>query len=83
MLIPKVRELNYPFLIGGGDHFTKKCPHHEEVNKFLKISPTLTVLKDPFPTQQQLIDHQSLHGPSSSFIDEVKMMSSETINLNT
>ena len=29
-----------------------------------------------------MIDHQSLHGPSSS-IDEVKSMSSETINLNT
>ena len=48
----------------------------------MKISPTPTVLKDPFPTQQQLIDHQSLHGPSSS-IDEVNMISSETINLNT
>ena len=37
---------------------------------------------DPFATQQQLIDHQSLHGPSSS-IDEVKMISSETTKLNT
>ena len=49
----------------------------------MKNSPTLVVLTDPFPTQNQLIDHQSLHGPSSSSIDEVKMMSSETIHLNT
>ena len=48
----------------------------------MKISPTSVVIKDSFPTQQQLIDHQYLHGPCSS-IDEVKMMSSETINLNT
>ena len=48
----------------------------------MKGSSNPIVLKDPFPTQQQLIDHQSLHGPSSS-IHEVKMMSSETINLNT
>ena len=48
----------------------------------MKKSPTPPVRKGPFPTQQQLIDHQSLHGPSSS-IDEVKMMSNETIHLNT
>ena len=48
----------------------------------LKGSPTLEVLKDPFPTQQQLIDHQYLHGPSSS-IDEVKLFPNEMINLNT
>ena len=49
----------------------------------MKKSPTLKFLIDPFPTQQQLIDHQSLHGPTSTYIDEVKMMSSELINLNT
>ena len=74
--------MKYPFLICGVYHFTKEFPHREEVNKFLKGSPTPTILKDPFPTQQQLIDHQSLHGPSS-LIDEVKMMSSEMIKLNT
>ena len=75
-------KIKYPCLICGGDHFTKECPRREEVNKFLKGSSNPTVLKDPFPTQQQLIYHQSLHWPSSS-IDEVKMMSNETINLNT
>ena len=76
------RNVKYPCLICGGDHFTKECPRCEVVNNFLKISPTPTILTDPFPTQQQLIDRQSLHRPSSS-IDEVKMISSETINLNT
>ena len=39
-------------------------------------------MKDPFPSQQQLIDHKSLNETSSS-TDEVCMMSSETVNLNT
>ena len=39
-------------------------------------------MKDPFPSQQQLIDHKSLNETSSS-TDEVRMMSSETLNLNT
>ena len=66
------RKEKFHCLIYGGDHFTKECPCREEVSKFLKNSPNPTVLKDHFPTQQQFIDHQSLHGPSSSFIDEVK-----------
>ena len=49
----------------------------------MKNSPTPAVLTDPLSTQKQLIDHQSLHGPSSSSIDEFKMNSSETIHLNT
>ena len=34
----------YPFLLCGSDHFTKECPHHEEINKFLKSNPTPVVL---------------------------------------
>ena len=45
------RKVKYPCLIYGGDHFTKECPPHEEVGKFLKDSPTPTILKDPFPSQ--------------------------------
>ena len=37
----------------------KEFPHREEFNNFLKSSPTQVVLKDPFPTQKQLIDYQS------------------------
>ena len=38
-------------------------------------------MKDPFPSQQQLIDHKSLNETSSS-TNEVRMMSSEMVNLN-
>ena len=55
------RNVKFPFLICEGDHFTKECPLREEVKKFLKNSSTLVLLTDTFPTQQQLIDYQSLH----------------------
>ena len=48
----------------------------------MKNSPTPAVLKDPFPSQKQLIDHKSLNETYSS-IDEFGVMSSETVNLNT
>ena len=60
------RKVKYHCLIYGGDHFTKECPCHEEIGNFFKTSPTPTVLKDPFPSQQQLIDHNSLNETSSS-----------------
>ena len=40
------------------------------------------VLTDPFPSQQQLIDHMSNQGNSSSS-KEIHMMSSDTISLRT
>ena len=64
------RKVKYPCLIYRGNHFTKECPGHEEVSKLLKTSPTLEVIKDPFPSQQQLIDHKFLNKTSSS-TDEV------------
>ena len=76
------RKAKYPYLLCGGDQFTKKFPHCEEISKFLKSNPTPVVLTDPFPSQQQLIDHMSNQGTSNS-IEEIKMMSSETISLNT
>ena len=48
----------------------------------MKINPTTEVLTDPFPSQQQLIDHMSNQGTSTS-MEEIRMMSSDTINLNT
>ena len=44
----------------------KECPRHEEINQFLKNNPTPTILMDPFSSQQQLIDHMSNQGNSSS-----------------
>ena len=42
----------YPFLLCGGNHFTKECPRRDEINKFLKSNPASTVLTNPFPSQQ-------------------------------
>ena len=60
------RKDKYPCLLCGGDHFTKYFPHHEEISEFRKSNPTPAVLTDPFPSQQQLIDHMSNQGASSS-----------------
>ena len=48
----------------------------------MKSNPALAVLTDPFPSQQQLIDRMSNQGNSSS-LEEIHMMSSDTINLQT
>ena len=45
----KIKE-KYPFILCGGDHFMKECPHHEEINQFLKTNPAPSVLTDPFPS---------------------------------
>ena len=76
------RKAKYPCLLCVGDHFMKECPHCEEISKFLKSNPTPTVLIDPFPSQQQLIDHMSSQGTSNS-TREIRMMSSKTISLTT
>ena len=60
----------------------KEFPRREEISTFMKSNPTPAVLTDPFPSQQQLIDHMSNQGTSSS-TEEIRMMSSDTINLNT
>ena len=48
----------------------------------MKNNPAHTVLTDPFPSQQQMIDHMSNQGKSSSS-EENHMMSSDTISLQT
>ena len=60
------RKAKYPCLLCGGDHFMKECPLCDEINKFLKSNPAPKVLTDPFPSQQQLVDHMSNQGNSSS-----------------
>ena len=71
----------YPFLLCGGDHFANECPRYDEISKFLKSNPIPTVLTNPFPSQQQLIDHMSNQGTSNS-TEEIRMMSFEAINLS-
>ena len=60
----------------------KEFLHREEINKFLKTNPIPAFLNNPFPSRKQLIDHMSNNGNSSS-LEEIRMMSSETINLQT
>ena len=76
------RKAKYPCLFSKYDHLVKECSRHEEINKFLKNNPTPTVLIDPFQSQQQLVDHKSLHGTSSS-TKEIRMMFNEMISLTT
>jgi hypothetical protein len=65
----------YPFLICGDDHYTKDCPRHAEVTKFLQGTrklPTPVILSQPFPSQKQaqlVIDGQ----PSPSTTSYVLM----------
>ena len=60
------RKEKYPCLLCIGDHFSKECPHLEKISQFLKSNPAPAILTDPFPSQQQLIDHMSNQGNSSS-----------------
>ena len=76
------KNAKYPCLLCGGYHFMKDFPLREDISKFIKSNPTPAVLTNPFPSQQQLIDHMSNQGTSSS-MKEIRMTSSDTINLNT
>ena len=76
------RKAKYPYLLCGGDHFSKEFPRRDEISQFLKSNPTPAVLTDPFPSQQQLIDHMSNQGNSSS-LEEIRSISRDTIHLQT
>jgi hypothetical protein len=70
----------YPCLICGDDHYTKDCPRHAEVTKFLQGTPkppTPVVLSQPFPSQQQaqLVIHDQ---PSSSTTSYVLMCNGDS-----
>jgi hypothetical protein len=40
-------------MICAEDHYTKDCPHREEVTKFMKGTSQPAILTNPFLTQQQ------------------------------
>ena len=54
----KIKE-KYPCLLCEGDHFIKECPRRDKITQFLKTNLAPAILTDPFPSQQQLIDHMS------------------------
>ena len=47
---------------------SRKSVRHDEINNFLNTNPAPTVLTDPFPSQQQLVDHMSNQGNSNDVI---------------
>jgi hypothetical protein len=70
----------YPCLICGDDHYTKDFPRQAKVTKFLQGTSkpsTLTVLSQPFPSQQQaqLVIHDQ---PSTSTTSYVLMCTSDS-----
>jgi hypothetical protein len=74
------RKPRYPCLIFGDDHYTKDCPRHAKVTKFLQGTPkppAPVVLSQPFPSQQQaqLVIHDQ---PSSSTTSYVLMCTGDS-----
>jgi hypothetical protein len=49
------RKMKFPCLICGDDHYTRDCPHCDEVAKIFKGNLQPTVLTQPFPQQQYLV----------------------------
>jgi len=84
------RKVKYPCQICGKFHFTRDCPHREEVQWFLKGPPHSAVLTEPFPNHgQQLVQHDSPpqggnthHDPAETSSAHV-LMCNETIDLTT
>jgi hypothetical protein len=60
------RKPKFPCLICGDDHYTRDCPHRDEVAKLFKGNSQLFVLTQPFPQQQYLVSQTSMLGGSSN-----------------
>jgi hypothetical protein len=45
----------FPCLICGDDHYTRDCPHRDEVAKIFKGNSQPAVLTQPFPQQQSMV----------------------------
>jgi hypothetical protein len=56
----------FPCLICGNDHYTRDCPHRDEVAKIFKGNSQPTVLTHPFPQQQSLVAQTPTPGGSSN-----------------
>jgi hypothetical protein len=49
------RKLKFPCIICGDDHYTRDCPHCNEVAKIFQGKSQPTVLTQPFPQQQSMV----------------------------
>jgi hypothetical protein len=68
-LLPKSNHsgnLKFPCLICGDDHYTRDCPHRDEVAKLFKGNSQPAVLTQPFPQQQSMVAQTPTPGGSSS-----------------
>jgi hypothetical protein len=60
------RKPKFPCLICGDDHYTRDCPHRDEVAKLFKGNSQPTMLTQPFPQQQSMVSQTPSLGGSSS-----------------
>jgi hypothetical protein len=60
------RKPKFPCLICGDDHYTRECPHHDEVTQLFKGNSQPAVLTHPFPQQQSMVSQTPSPGGSSS-----------------
>ena len=75
------RKPKYPCIICGEMHYTKDCPHRENVQRYVKgNTPTPAVLTDPFPDQANQVEshHQTPYSSSSQVL-----MCQEDIRIST
>lgn len=75
------RKPKYPCIICGEKHFTKDCPHRENVQRFVKGKPpTTALLTEPFLDQANQVE--SHHQTSDSSSSQV-LMCQEEVRIST
>jgi hypothetical protein len=60
------RKLKFPRIICGDDHYTRDCPHRNEVAKIFYENSQPVVLTQPFPQQQSMVAQTPSPGGNSS-----------------
>jgi hypothetical protein len=60
------RKPKFPCLICGDDHYTRDCPHRDEVAKIFKGNSQPAMLTQPFLQQQYLVAQTPTPGGSSN-----------------
>jgi hypothetical protein len=81
-------KLKFLCIICGDNHYTRYCPHRNEVAKIFQGNSQPTVLTHPFPQQQTMVAQTPSPGGSSSHPHDEASTSAHTymfngINLNT
>jgi hypothetical protein len=80
--------LKFPCIICGDDHYTRDCPHHNEVAKIFQVNSQPAVLTHPFPQLQSMVaqtpspEGSSIH-PHDEALTSAHIYMFNRINLNT